>query len=88
MGGAAVAAKSRHPALAPGRGFGHARAISQTREAAMDYSKSGNPKSARDSHHAQDLPRHGAPKAKAAETARKEALLARMKAAAEARKKG
>jgi hypothetical protein len=28
----------------------------------MDYSKSGNPKNAKDSHHAQDLPRRGAPK--------------------------
>ncbi len=53
----------------------------------MDYSKSGNPKSAKDSHHAQDLSRHGAPKAKSGEPDRKAALLARMKAAAEARKK-
>ncbi len=52
----------------------------------MDYSKSGNPKNAKDSHHAQDLPRRGAPKDKAA-TDKKTALLDRMKAAAEARKK-
>jgi len=52
----------------------------------MDYSKSGNPRSAKDSHHALDVPRRGAPKAQAAE-AKKAALLARMKAAAEARKK-
>lgn len=54
----------------------------------MDYSKSGNPKSAKDSHHALDLNRHGAPKTKGAEADKKAALLARMKAAAEAKKKG
>lgn len=53
----------------------------------MDYSKSGNPKGMKDSHHAQDLPRRGAPKANA-EAEKKAALLARMKAAAEAKKKG
>lgn len=52
----------------------------------MDYSKSGNPKNAKDSHHAQDIPRRGAPKDKSAETDKKAALLARMKAAAEAKK--
>ena len=53
----------------------------------MDYSKSGNPKNAKDSHRALDLNRHGAPK-KGAEADKKAALLARMKAAAEAKKKG
>ena len=52
----------------------------------MDYSKSGNPKNAKDNHHAQDLARRGAPKDKAA-TDKKAELLSRMKAAAEARKK-
>ncbi|VDC25242.1 hypothetical protein [Pseudogemmobacter humi] len=52
----------------------------------MDYSKSGHPKSAKDSHHALDLPKRGAPKAKT-EAEKKAELLARMKAAAEARKK-
>lgn len=52
----------------------------------MDYSKSGNPKSAKDNHHALDQPRRGAPKAKTAEAEKKAALLARMKAAAEAKK--
>ena len=33
----------------------------------MDYSKSGNPKNAKDSHHALDLPRRGAPKGKETE---------------------
>lgn len=54
----------------------------------MDYSKSGNAKSAKDSHHPLDVPRRGAPKAKETEADRKAALLARMKAAAEAKKKG
>ncbi|MBE0554933.1 MAG: hypothetical protein IH625_14700 [Rhodobacteraceae bacterium] len=54
----------------------------------MDYGKSGNPKSAKDSHHALDVPRRGAPKAKPTEAEKKAALLARMKAAAEAKKKG
>lgn len=53
----------------------------------MDYSKSGNPKNAKDSHHALDLPRRGAPKGKSAAEEKKAALLARMKAAAEAKKK-
>ena len=47
----------------------------------MDYSKSGNPKNAKDSHHAQDLTRRGAPKDKTAAD-KKAALLDRMKAAA------
>lgn len=54
----------------------------------MDYSKSGNAKSGKDSHHALDVPRRGAPKAKETEAERKAALLARMKAAADAKKKG
>lgn len=54
----------------------------------MDYSKSGGPKGAKDRHHAQDLSRRGAPKEKAAATDPKKALIERMKAAAEARKKG
>lgn len=54
----------------------------------MDYSKSGNPKNAKDSHHAQDIPRRGAPNAKTTEAEKKAELLARMKAAAEAKKKG
>lgn len=53
----------------------------------MDYSKSGAQKPAKDSHHALDLTRRGAPKGKAAEADKKNALLERMKAAAEARKK-
>ncbi|MFL9503824.1 hypothetical protein [Pseudogemmobacter blasticus] len=53
----------------------------------MDYSKSGNPKNAKDTHHALDLPRRGAPNAKQTEAEKKAALLARMKAAAEAKKK-
>ncbi len=52
----------------------------------MDYSKSGNPKNAKDSHHALDLTRRGAPKDKASSD-RKAALIERMKAAALARKK-
>lgn len=52
----------------------------------MDYSKSGNPKNPKDTQHALDLPRRGAPKDKSA-TDKKAALLERMKAAAEARKK-
>lgn len=51
----------------------------------MDYSKNGNPKNAKDSHHPQDLPRHGAPKGKDAEAVKKAQLLERMKAAAAAR---
>ena len=53
----------------------------------MDYSKSGGPKGAKDSHHAQDLPRRGAPKDKKAVVDKKNELLERMKAAAAARKK-
>ena len=52
----------------------------------MDYSKSGNAKNAKDTHHAQDLNRRGAPKDKP-EADKKTSLLDRMKAAAEARKK-
>ena len=52
----------------------------------MDYSKSGNPKNAKDSHHAQDIPRRGAPNAKSAEALKKAELLDRMKAAAAAKK--
>lgn len=51
----------------------------------MDYSKNSNPKSAKDSHHAQDLPRHGAPKGKDSAAQKKAELLDRMKAAAAAR---
>ncbi len=51
----------------------------------MDYSKNGNPKNAKDSHHPLDLPRHGAPKGKDAAAQKKAALLERMKAAAAAR---
>lgn len=52
----------------------------------MDYSKSGNPKNAKDKHAPLDLPKHGAPKAKTTEADKKAALLARMKAAAATRK--
>lgn len=52
----------------------------------MDYGKNGNPKAAKDSHHPLDQPRRGAPKGDAKAEARKAELLARMKAAAEARK--
>ena len=41
----------------------------------MDYGKSGNPKSAKDSHHALDVPRRGAPKAKPTEAEKKAAAL-------------
>ena len=54
----------------------------------MDYGKSGNPKRPKDSHRALDLPKHGAPKANATAADKKAALLARMKAAAEAKKQG
>ncbi len=54
----------------------------------MDYSKNGNPKNAKDSHHALDLPRHGAPKGKDAASQKKAQLLERMKAAAAARGAG
>ncbi|WGV17884.1 hypothetical protein [Fuscovulum ytuae] len=52
----------------------------------MDYGKAGNPKAAKDAHHPHDQPRRGAPKGDAKAAAKKEELLARMKAAAEARK--
>ncbi len=48
----------------------------------MDYGKSGNPKGAKDSHKAHDVPPRGAPKPDAAKAAKKAELLARMKAAA------
>jgi hypothetical protein len=76
------------PPLAPAPALRHSRGNPQRLEAAMDYSKSGNAKSAKDSHHPLDVPRRGAPKAKETEADRKAALLARMKAAAEAKKKG
>ena len=53
----------------------------------MDYSKSGNAKMGKDSHHALDLARHGAPKKANAAADKKAELLERMKAAAAARKK-
>jgi hypothetical protein len=52
----------------------------------MDYGKGGNPKAAKDSHHPLDQPRRGAPKGDAKADAKKAELLARMKAAAAARK--
>lgn len=52
----------------------------------MDYSKSGGPKGSKDSHYAQDLSRRGAPKAQGSKEDAKAQMLARMKAAAEARK--
>lgn len=52
----------------------------------MDYGKGGNPKAAKDSHHPLDQPRRGAPKGDSKADAKKAELLARMKAAAEARK--
>ncbi|NBE06528.1 hypothetical protein [Paragemmobacter ruber] len=52
----------------------------------MDYGKNGNPKAAKDSHHPLDQPRRGAPKGDAAAAQKKAELLARMKAAAAARK--
>ncbi|MEZ5754234.1 MAG: hypothetical protein R3D90_05500 [Paracoccaceae bacterium] len=52
----------------------------------MDYGKNGNPKMAKDSHHPLDQPRRGAPKGDDAAAKKKAELLARMKAAAEARK--
>ena len=52
----------------------------------MDYGKNGNPKIAKDSHHPLDQPRRGAPKGDDAAARKKAELLARMKAAAEARK--
>lgn len=54
----------------------------------MDYGKSGNPKAAKDKHNPLDLNRHGAPKTAGKKADDKAALLERMKAAAEARKKG
>lgn len=52
----------------------------------MDYGKNGNPKAAKDSHHPLDQPRRGAPKGDDVAAKKKAELLARMKAAAEARK--
>ncbi|MEN9409511.1 MAG: hypothetical protein RL216_1485 [Pseudomonadota bacterium] len=52
----------------------------------MDYGKNGNPKAAKDSHHPLDQPRRGAPKGDDKAAQKKADLLARMKAAAEARK--
>ena len=52
----------------------------------MDYGKNGNPKIAKDSHHPLDQPRRGAPKGDDKAAKKKADLLARMKAAAEARK--
>lgn len=53
----------------------------------MDYGKSGNPKSAKDRLTVPDQPRKGAPRADASVAAKKADLLARMKAAAQARAK-
>ncbi|ESW61564.1 MAG: cobaltochelatase [Rhodobacter sp. CACIA14H1] len=52
----------------------------------MDYGKNGNPKIAKDSHHPLDQPRRGAPKGDDKAAKKKAELLARMKAAADARK--
>lgn len=52
----------------------------------MDYGKTGAPKRAKDKPRPHDLPRHGAPRGDDAAAARKAALLARMKAAADAKK--
>jgi len=52
----------------------------------MDYGKNGNPKMAKDSHHPLDQPRRGAPKGDDKAAKKKAELLARMKAAADARK--
>jgi hypothetical protein len=54
----------------------------------MDYAKSGNPKSAKDRHAVPDQPRKGAPKADDRAAAKKAELLARMKAAAQAKPQG
>ncbi|MDP2085906.1 MAG: hypothetical protein Q8K20_11960 [Gemmobacter sp.] len=53
----------------------------------MDYGKAGNPKSAKDRHAVPDQPRKGAPPTDETAAQKKAALLARMKAAAEARTK-
>ena len=52
----------------------------------MDYGKGGAPKPAKDSHHPLDQPRRGAPTGDDAAAKKKAELLARMKAAAAARK--
>lgn len=54
----------------------------------MDYAKSGNPKSAKDRHAVPDQPRKGAPRSDETAAAKKAALLARMKAAAQAKTEG
>lgn len=54
----------------------------------MDYGKSGNPKNAKDKHAPLDQPRRGAPRGDDKAATRKAELLARMKAAAEAKRKG
>ncbi len=53
----------------------------------MAQGKSGTRTQSKDSHRAHDLPRRGAPKANQTEADKKAALLARMKAAAEAKTK-
>lgn len=52
----------------------------------MDYGKSGNPKTSRNTPRFAAVPRKGAPKSPDAVAAEKVELLARMKAAAAARK--
>jgi len=54
----------------------------------MDYSKATNAKSATGNPRFDVQKRHGAPKAKLAQSTEKAALLARMKAAYEAKKQG
>ncbi len=51
----------------------------------MDYSKSGNPKAAKNNPRSPDHSRKGAPKSEAPPRESKETLLARMKAAAKAK---
>jgi hypothetical protein len=52
----------------------------------MDYGKSGNPKTDRNTPRFSAVPRQGAPKSPEDQAKAKAELLARMKAAAEARK--
>lgn len=54
----------------------------------MDYAKSGNAKFGKGTPRFDAQNKHGAPKDKHGQTADKETLLARLKAAAEAKKEG